>query len=112
MLGTLRLLLALAVAMSHVDVRLQAWRGHNTLDWGGFTDGAGRKKRVVAFSSAGPVAAAMGHALNLDDEKTFDLSWTVRNASYTEFLFTRGRFSLVAFNAAAHLTNPQLLTFI
>jgi len=76
------------------------------------TDGAGRKKRVVAFSSAGPVAAAMGLALNLGDEETFDLSWTVRNAAYTEFLFSRGRFSLLAFNAVAHLTNPQLLTFI
>jgi broad specificity phosphatase PhoE len=76
------------------------------------TDGAGSKKKVVAFSSAGPVAAAMGHALNLDDEKTFDLSWTVRNSACTEFLFSRGRFSLVAFNAVAHLTNPQLLTFI
>lgn len=73
---------------------------------------AGSKKRVVAFSSAGPVAAAMGLALNLDDEKTFDVSWTVRNAAYTEFLFSRGRFSLMGFNAVPHLTNPQLLTFI
>ena len=32
-------------------------------------DGAGSKKRVVAFSSAGPVAAAMGLALSLDDEE-------------------------------------------
>jgi len=75
-------------------------------------DAAGSKKRVVAFSSAGPVAAAMGLALNLDDEKTFEVSWTVRNAAYTEFLFSRGRFSLVAFNAVPHLTNPQLLTFL
>jgi broad specificity phosphatase PhoE len=76
------------------------------------TDGTGSKKRAVVFSSAGTVAAAMGHALKLDDEKTFDLSWTVRNAAYTEFLFSRGRFSLVAFNGVAHLANPQLLTFI
>ena len=76
------------------------------------TDGAGRKKRVVAFSSAGPVAAAMGHALNLGDEETFDLSWTVRNSAYSEFLFSRGRFSLVAFNAVAHLANPHLLTYL
>lgn len=76
------------------------------------TDGAGSKRKVVAFSSGGPVAAATAFALNLNDEKTFELSWTVRNAAYTEFLFSRGRFSLVAFNVAAHLTNPQLLTFI
>ena len=76
------------------------------------TNGAGSRKRAVVFSSAGPVAAAMGHALKLDDERTFDLSWTVRNAAYTEFLFSRGRFSLVAFNGVAHLATPQLLTFI
>jgi RNA polymerase sigma factor (sigma-70 family) len=29
-------------AKEHVDVRLQAWRGYNTLNWGGFTDSDGR----------------------------------------------------------------------
>jgi RNA polymerase sigma factor (sigma-70 family) len=27
---------------AHVDVRLQAWRGHNTLSWGGLTDDDGK----------------------------------------------------------------------
>ena len=76
------------------------------------TEAAGSKKKVVAFSSGGPVAAALGLALNLDDEKTLELSWVVRNAAYTEFLFSRGRFSLVTFNAVPHLTDPSLLTFI
>src|ERR1043166_1658834 len=44
------------------------------------TGAAGSKQTVVAFSSGGPVAAAMGLALNLDDEKTLELSWMVRNA--------------------------------
>lgn len=76
------------------------------------TGGAGSKKKVAAFSSGGPVAAAMGFALNLDDEKTLDLSWVVRNAAYSEFLFSRGRFSLMTFNAVPHLADPHLLTFI
>ena len=76
------------------------------------TNVAGRQKKVVAFSSGGPVAAAMGLALNLDDEKTLELSWVVRNAAYTEFLFSQGRFSLVTFNAVPHLTDPRLLSFI
>lgn len=76
------------------------------------TEAAGSKKRIAAFSSGGPVAAAMGFALNLDDEKTLELSWGVRNAAYTEFLFSPGRFSLMTFNAAPHLTDSQLLTFI
>ncbi len=76
------------------------------------TEAAGSKKKVAAFTSGGPVAAAMGLALNLDDEKTLELMWLVHNASYTEFLFSRGRFSLMTFNAVPHLTIPQLLTFI
>ena len=76
------------------------------------TGASGSNQKVVAFSSGGPVAAAMGLALNLDDEKTLELSWVVRNAAFSEFLFSRGRFSLMAFNATPHLTNPRLLTFI
>ena len=76
------------------------------------TGTVGRKKKVAAFSSGGPVAAAMGAALNLDDEKTLELSWVVRNAAYAEFLFSSGRFSLMTFNAVPHLTDPHSLTFI
>jgi broad specificity phosphatase PhoE len=76
------------------------------------TEAAGGQQKIVAFSSGGPVAAAMGSALNLDDEKTLELSWVVRNAALSEFLFSRGRFSLMTFNAVPHLTSPQLLTFI
>ena len=75
------------------------------------TEAAGSQKKVAVFSSGGPVAAAMGFALKLDDEKTLELSWVVRNAAYTEFLFSRGRFSLVEFNGIPHLTKPHLLTF-
>ncbi len=76
------------------------------------TEAASSKKKVAAFTSGGPVAAATGFALNLDDEKTLELSWMVRNAAYAEFLFSRGRFSPVTFNALPHLTDPHLLTFI
>ena len=76
------------------------------------TGAAGSKKRIVAFSSGGPVAAATGLALNLDDEKTLELSWVVRNSACAEFLFSQGRFSLVTFNAVPHLTDSHLLTFI
>ena len=73
---------------------------------------AGSNQRVAAFTSGGPVAVAMGLALNLNDEKTLELSWMVRNAAVSEFLFSRGRFSLMTFNTVPHLTSPQLLTFI
>ena len=94
---------------------LEAWHEFRSRVQQGLTkitEAAGSKKKIAAFSSGGPVAAAMGFALKLDDEKTLELSWVVRNAACTEFLFSRGRFSMVTFNAVPHLTDPQLVTFI
>ncbi len=94
---------------------LEAWhdfRGRVRRGLAKMTEAVGSKKKVAAFSSGGPVAAAMGLALDLDDEKTLELMWVVHNAAYTEFLFSRGRFSMVKFNAVPHVTDPHLLTFI
>jgi broad specificity phosphatase PhoE len=99
--------------LTHPD--LEAWhefRGRVQRGLAKITEAAGSKKKIVAFTSGGPVAAALGVALNIEDEKTLELSWVVRNAAYTEFLFSRGRFSLVTFNAVPHLTSSDLITFI
>ena len=94
---------------------LEAWhefRGRVQQGLAKMTEAACSKKKIAAFTSGGPMAAAMGFALNLDDEKTLELSWVVRNAAYTEFLFSRGRLSLVTFNAVPHLASPDWQTFI
>ena len=76
------------------------------------TRSAASGQTVAVFTSGGPVAAAVGLALGVSDEKTLELSWLVRNAAYTEFLFSGRRFSLSAFNAVSHLTSPDLLTYV
>ena len=73
------------------------------------TDGG---RTVVAFTSAGPVAAAVGKALDLDDETVLRLSWTVLNGSVSEFLFSGDRFSLHSFNSQLHLTGPGLESWV
>ncbi len=70
-----------------------------------------RGKMIAAFTSAGTVAAAAGQALGVTDEKILEMSWIVRNATYTDFLFSRDRFSLRTFNASPYIHNPELLTF-
>jgi broad specificity phosphatase PhoE len=72
----------------------------------------GRKRIVGVFTSGGPVAAAIGFALSVDDERTLELSWLVRNSACTEFLFSPGRFSLLSFNGHPHLATHDLLTYI
>src|SRR5262249_15663930 len=56
-------------------------------------------RRIVAFTSGGPISVAVQHALALSDEKTLEINWALRNASVTEFLFTKDRFTLDVFNS-------------
>jgi broad specificity phosphatase PhoE len=72
----------------------------------------GGGKTVVAFTSGGVIAAAMGVALGLDDAQIVELSWIVRNSSCTEFLFSQDRWSLHVFNATPHLARADMLTYV
>ena len=94
---------------------LEAWHEFRSRVQTGLTrmtDVTGSKMKIVAITSGGPVAVATGFALALAEEKTLELSWVIRNAAYSEFLFSRGRFSLLSFNAVPHLTDPHLQTFL
>ncbi len=82
-----------------------------------------RGRNVAAFTSGGAAAAALGHALALADEKIIEISWWVRNAAVSEFLFSSRsgngdssaaplRWTLHTFNATPHLGDPQQVTYI
>ncbi|MBX7255372.1 MAG: histidine phosphatase family protein [Candidatus Hydrogenedentes bacterium] len=68
-------------------------------------------QRVAVFTSGGPTAVAMYMALGTSLETTLELAWQVRNGSFTEFQFTKDRFSLNTFNATPHLSEPRLWTY-
>jgi hypothetical protein len=53
---------------------------------------------------------AMQRALDLSTEATLKAAWMVRNCSYSEFLFSAGRFTLSSYNATPHFTDPEFLT--
>ncbi|HJL16852.1 MAG TPA: phosphoglycerate mutase family protein [Sandaracinaceae bacterium LLY-WYZ-13_1] len=67
---------------------------------------------AVAVTSAGPVGAAVGHALGLDDAAAADLSFVVQNASVSELQRTRKGLGLFRFNEIGHLTDASLRTFV
>jgi broad specificity phosphatase PhoE len=67
-------------------------------------------ERVVIFTSGGPIAVAMQRALALSSQKTLEVSWMSRNCSWSEFLYSAGRFTLSSFNVHAHLDDPAMLT--
>ena len=71
----------------------------------------GKNARIAVFTSGGAIGASVGLALELTPQKTLEVSWTSRNASYTEFLFSSERLSLASFNNHPHLDQPELLTY-
>jgi broad specificity phosphatase PhoE len=76
-----------------------------------FLVSAGRGERVAIVASGGPIAVAMQRALNLSPQHTLQVSWMSRNCSWTEFLYSKDRFTLSAFNVHPHLTESALLTY-
>lgn len=75
------------------------------------TDGPGRSRRVVAFTSGGVIGAAVALALAAPDRTALELSWRIRNAALTRLLFSPGRLTLDEFNTVPHLHDPALWTY-
>ena len=53
----------------------------------------------------------MQRSLGLSHRTTLQLAWMVRNAAFSEFLFSGERFTLSRFNAFPHLDDPGHLTY-
>jgi broad specificity phosphatase PhoE len=75
------------------------------------TEGERSGRRVVAFTSGGPVSISVQLAARAPETVALELNWRIRNCALTEFIFTRGRITLDAFNAAPHLDERRLLTY-
>ena len=68
-------------------------------------------ERLAIFTSGGPVSIAVQRALDLSPQNTLRVSWMAQNCSYSEFLFSNGRFTLSTFNSFPHLDDPSLQTY-
>ncbi len=71
----------------------------------------GRGQQLAIFCSAGLIGVAMRRALHLSSQHTLRTTWMVRNSSFSEFLFSKDRFTLSTFNAFPHLDDVSLLTY-
>lgn len=66
---------------------------------------------VAIFTSGGPISVIVQHCLDLSDEKTFELNWTIVNASISTLLYSRKnpkKISLASFNEQQHLIGKHL----
>ena len=68
-------------------------------------------RRVVLFSSGGPIGVLVQTALSAPDRSFLQVNWRVRNCSLTGFVFSKNRFALDSFNAIPHLSDPRLHSF-
>jgi broad specificity phosphatase PhoE len=68
-------------------------------------------RRVVLFTSGGPIGVLIQTALGAPERSFLDVNWRVRNCSITEFVFSSDRLSLDSFNAIPHLSSAKLRTF-
>jgi broad specificity phosphatase PhoE len=72
--------------------------------------GQGRSNRnVVVFTSGGPVGLCVQYALKAPNQAFLDVNWRMRNASLTEFTFSRDRLSLDTLNGLPHLDAERTL---
>jgi broad specificity phosphatase PhoE len=85
---------------------LERWREfHDRVTRGlrAIVDAERASRRVVVFTSGGPIGIAVQTVLQAPEAMAIEVNWRVRNCSLTEFLFTRDRISLDTFNATPHL---------
>ena len=63
------------------------------------------------FTSGGPIGACVQLSLDAPKAQTMQVNWRVKNASLTEFTFSKGRLSLDSFNREPHVQDPALSSF-
>ena len=68
-------------------------------------------RRVVVFTSGGPIGFAVHCAIQAPAKSFLDVNWRVRNCSVTEFVFDRRRFTLDSFNCIPHIEAAALRTY-
>ena len=67
---------------------------------------------VGIFSSGGTISAITAECLGLTTEKAVaELNFSIRNTSFSSFLYTNKKFNLLSFNELPHL-KKDMITFV
>ncbi len=72
----------------------------------------GKGEIIGAFTSGGTISSITGDSLGIKDEtKIVAMNFSVRNTSFTSFLYSKNKFNLLSFNELPHL-EEDMVTFI
>ncbi len=94
---------------------VQSWAEFRAAVKGGLVtilENTGKGETIAAFSSGGTISAITAEALNIQDERMVsNMNFSVRNTSFTSFLFSKNQFNLLSFNELPHL-EKEMVTFV
>ncbi|MCH2083133.1 histidine phosphatase family protein [Kordia sp.] len=72
----------------------------------------GKGEKIAVFTSGGTIASIVGDALMVGKEsKIADLNFSIRNTSFSTFLYSKGKYNMLSFNEIPHLSE-DLITFV
>lgn len=72
----------------------------------------GKGETIGVFTSGGTISAITAEALSIQEERTVaNMNFSVRNTSFTSFLFSKNKFNLLSFNELPHL-EKEMITFV
>jgi len=72
----------------------------------------GKSQTALVFTSGGPIAAVVRERLQLGDERTARLNWTLANAAVTKLIYSDRDIYLSSFNEHGHFEHePRLITY-
>jgi broad specificity phosphatase PhoE len=75
---------------------------------------AGPSRRLIVFTSGGPVSAICHHLLELPPVRTAELNWSLVNGGVTQLFYRPGRIGLGTLNGYGHFDwagDPALVTY-
>lgn len=98
-------------------------KGDNIMPWAEFRqdvktaldtilESTGSGQIIAVFTSGGTISSIIGESLNMTDQKRIaSLNFSIRNTSFTSFLYSKGAFNLLGMNEIPHL-EKEMVTFV
>ncbi|MFL2639046.1 MAG: histidine phosphatase family protein [Flavobacteriaceae bacterium] len=71
-----------------------------------------KSEKIGVFTSGGTISSITGYCLKIKDEKRIaSLNFSIRNTSFSTFLYSKKQFNLLSFNELPHL-KKDMVTFV
>lgn len=71
-----------------------------------------KSEKIGVFTSGGTISSITGDCLKIKDEKRIaSLNFSIRNTSFSTFLYSKKQFNLLSFNELPHL-KKDMVTFV